>query len=772
MKKTMLAVILMMPVLLAGGTGMEAGKPSARENKRNLFYIQEGENRNFFLQDRGLNVHVLLSSGRKNRLLFCFPRGNSGVAFIFEPPRDEKLSLEFCGSPEARPGKESTGVAVKVRSGGNKVRISAVYMDSIRLIRRLDNPEALKEALGDKEEFAVNRGLPLRGAVEPAVEIIRTGGETGLLFDCTSLDGKHRYEAEVRLPEGCRASLEGPVATLQADGGARLQFEVRAGVEWPELTALPIEKIVTRETLDFPSRLSGSAEVSSFRQALRSLGFLAFREKMLAGSWQYLTYFGRDTLISIMLLQRCLRPSVYEDALESVLSRTSDAGDVAHEEDIGGQAILRRVRIYNGEIREGREEQARKILNELSESIYDYKMVDDDFILPVAAWRYCGEGAVLPEKQRVFWERKNSRGEANLVTLLRNFEFCLGKALVFARRPLPENLVRIGSSGVGDWRDSRNGLGGGVYPSSVNLYLVPTALASIEKFLKSSGFSSGELARIAEKKGFKEVAAALVDDSIIAAASEEWRKAGKFFRVKLDREDLRARLSAYFNGFDIPPGEKRTLLSLPLEGGVTVGDFLYGRAVPGLLRDGLEFPALSLDGGGSPVPVENSDFGFKLLMGEPSAEEVRTFLEILRLPYPLGLRSEAGIFVANPLLSGRPALWKALDRNAYHGTVVWSWQDAMIRLGLIRQYRKYSKLPEYGALADEIRECFKLLHRSCGNAAGLVHSELWTWRAEDAGLRPIPFGLEESAETESNPVQLWSTVYLALAMEEADLEGK
>jgi len=70
-----------------------------------------------------------------------------------------------------------------------------------------------------------------------------------------------------------------------------------------------------------------------------TLTFLAYREKLLAGSWRFQTYFGRDTLLSVRLLMPVLSATAIEDALASVLARLSPKGEVAHEEDIGERAV-------------------------------------------------------------------------------------------------------------------------------------------------------------------------------------------------------------------------------------------------------------------------------------------------------------------------------------------------------------------------------------------------------------------------------------------------
>lgn len=51
------------------------------------------------------------------------------------------------------------------------------------------------------------------------------------------------------------------------------------------------------------------------------VSFLTYQEKFLAGSWRFLTYFGRDTLISLNLFMDVLTPSATEAAIGSVLER-------------------------------------------------------------------------------------------------------------------------------------------------------------------------------------------------------------------------------------------------------------------------------------------------------------------------------------------------------------------------------------------------------------------------------------------------------------------
>lgn len=54
-------------------------------------------------------------------------------------------------------------------------------------------------------------------------------------------------------------------------------------------------------------------------------------------------------------------------------------------------------------------------------------------------------------------------------------------------------------------------------------------------------------------------------------------------------------------------------------------------------------------------------------------------------PFPVGLSSNVGLFVANPAYAGDAGFATGFSKTDYHGTVVWSWQLAMMGAGLARQ---------------------------------------------------------------------------------------
>ena len=108
--------------------------------------------------------------------------------------------------------------------------------------------------------------------------------------------------------------------------------------------------------------------------------------------------FGRDTLISALLLAPVLEPQAMESAIASVLFRLAPNGEVAHEEDIGEFAVLRNAR-------EGR--------GRMATPVYDYGMVDDDFLLaPLAARWLLSEGGRAQAARFLGGEARVANGTA------------------------------------------------------------------------------------------------------------------------------------------------------------------------------------------------------------------------------------------------------------------------------------------------------------------------------------------------------------------------
>jgi hypothetical protein len=127
-------------------------------------------------------------------------------------------------------------------------------------------------------------------------------------------------------------------------------------------------------------------------------------------------------------------------------------------------------------------------------------------------------------------------------------------------------------------------------------------------------------------------------------------------------------------------------------------------------------------------------------------------------PFPAGLLTPVGVVVANPVYA-TPAIHTQLSSSAYHGTVVWSWQQAVLAAGLQRQLRRAELPPSVKQL---LRSAQRQLWGAIRSAQTMRNSELWSWNFSAGHFHVAPFGANAADADESNAAQLWSTVYLAI----------
>jgi hypothetical protein len=123
--------------------------------------------------------------------------------------------------------------------------------------------------------------------------------------------------------------------------------------------------------------------------------------------------------------------------------------------------------------------------------------------------------------------------------------------------------------------------------------------------------------------------------------------------------------------------------------------------------------------------------------------------------------------VANPVFAD-DGMKARFTSHAYHGTVVWSWQQALFASGLARQLDRTDLPP---SVRESLLAAQQALWHAIGAARSVQSSELWSWSFAGGRYRITPFGSRETDADESNAAQLWSTVYLALKAPAATATG-
>ena len=656
-----------------------ASSAAAQAAPRQLaFEVRQGGILNDFLREGPVAAHLLLRGGPIPRIIIAFPAGNSGVGLWFARQHGN-AAWKLRGKPipaEARDakGRMLYGLTAEITLADARLDIHQAVLSSVRVLRDF-------QALGT---------LPPGIAVAPAVS------DHALTWSRERLDGAVSYRLTIGVLDG---RVSGGHILAGRDGAIDLRITGLTG----EAPLVPLDG---HDLLRDPSR----GELS----ARETLTFLAYREKLLAGSWRFDTYFGRDTLMSLRLLMPVLSPTAVEDGLDSVLERLSSEGEVAHEEDIGEQAVLDHMRA-NG--------------SRSAVPVYDYKMIDEDYLLaPVAAEWLLRPG--MRQRSAAFLaaavggplERRGTRGAA----LVKNLRYVVQSGVAFAKDPAVAHLIGLKpGETVGDWRDSGTGLGGGKYPYDVDAVLVPAALDAAAR-LARSGLLSPYLSA-ADRALFADA----------ARMAGVWReRAPPLFTVSLSHPVAANAVEIYADAQGVPSGP----------------------ALAALGSGALRYPALSLSASGEPVPVMHSDEGFLLLFAQPAPRDLDRIVTELIRPFPAGLMTGAGMVVANPVFC-TAALQRQLDRNAYHGTVVWSWQQALFAAGLARQLARHD-LP--AAVRADLVNAQRILWTAIEATRSMQNAELWSWSYAGSHYQLRPFGSSAADADESNAAQLWSTVYLAV----------
>jgi hypothetical protein len=643
------------------------------------FQIAEGRVLNAFYQQGPVAAHMLLSAGTQPRVLVAFPAGNSGVGVWFENSQS--------------PGRWTLGTV----SGMSRTDTTGRILHGIVADASFDASLVVRDAV--LSSVRVLRDYQINGAYPPEVRSSAKVTGNTVEWARSRLDGAAGYALSITVQNGeVRGGNSMPLTLSASRAGEALRLRITALTGETPLTPLGSGRL-----------LNASANDDS--RSRQALSFLSYQEKFLAGSWRFNTYFGRDTLMSLRLLLPALQPEALEGGLAAVLQRLAANGEVAHEEDIGEFSVLRHRKQGEG-------------VNDAP--IYDYNMIDDDFMLAPLAAAYLVEQSRGRVRAAAFLARRMPDGEAVGAALARNFAWVTQAARAFAQKPEPANLISLKPGlDFGQWRDSQDGLAGGRYPYDVNAVLVPAALTAITSFVRS-----GLLTPYVTPEQRTSLATA-------GEMTDVWlRQAPAFFRVRVSDADARRRITAYAADLGVSPAA--ALGSLP--GGELVVN------------------VIALDAQHQPIPVMHSDGGFALLLQDPPVAELEQLVAGMLRPFPAGLLTDAGLLVANPVFADGTRQ-RRLRRTAYHGTVTWSWQQALLAAGLERQIARRD-LPV--TTAKHLRAAREQLWSAIEKTRELRASELWTWRFADGRYQPAPFGQNSGDADESNAAQLWSTVYLAI----------
>jgi hypothetical protein len=635
----------------------------------------------------------------------------------------------------------------------------------------------------------------LRSRLKPRTTLSQHDTGWSLLVEHTSLDGRNHLTLELRGdPASTTASLSDDRVAVRARSGDRIELDVIVTTDADALHPLGRERLFNeafeeyygqqRERADSlrrvltAERASRDSWLNSFRRferQVRGLELLSSEEKLIASMPNYATYFGRDQMMSALMLEPISSVDLQELVIASVLRKLDPSGNVSHEEALGGQAIRENAAEFSALIQAWEEDRernpdaaaehltrAREMLGDLQAVRENYRMVDDDFQFPVLLDRYLSRPDVTAARKQRFLTDSTGMGLSRLDALVQNLAFVAELAHSYAERPAATNLVSFfhhDDEGwlPGSWRDSRAGYGNGRFAMDVNVVWVPRALEALGRIVgavDALGLSTTDaLARVPSNAAALETY--VRDPERLQAAITTWRGARRHFELRFDPEEIHRRVDQLLEALPVAEAEYwRRHLG---EGGAS--------------RHPLSFLALSLDAEGQPVAALSTDLGTALFLEDYSEAIVEgtdpaivlDMLDAFVRPYPVGLFVEGlGPVVVNDAYAG-PAVQRRFRDDLYHSPrVVWGREVNLLVLGLARQiaaaHDASGRLREDSepvrAYVGALRRALEITQEAVG-ASGLSHNELWSYGIDDGVLRPVRYGT-------SSDIQLWNVTDLAV----------
>ena len=530
------------------------------------------------------------------------------------------------------------------------------------------------------------------------------------------------------IPENGGTPIKVSNRTLILDSGT---YQFTATFDYPQLTQLSASEVLNEQSQDL---------IAQQPDQTTSLSFLSYSDKLLAGAWRFLTYFGRDSMISLLLMQPVLsegQGGAIEAVIGAVLERINKTdGTICHEETIGDYATYQNMLLNISST-------APSCSYIMIDSNYYLAPVMDNYFLKTETGRGRREAFFAQKATLNFGDQGNSYEDLARV----NAEKIMRTSAPFAAPggQIKANLIHLEQDQiVGEWRDSTYGIGGGRIPYDVNTALVPAALRAIAA-LSSAGF-------FPEHSNWSRTAVEF---------AQVWEdKTLDFFQVTVPEAESKSLVTNYAStsGYGFPSN----------------ADSIDSDTV---------YHGLSLNGNDNQplVKVMNTDDCFRhFLLNTTNQKQLTSFINQtsnnIRAPFPAGLSTPVGMLVANPAYGGSPVYAMNWTNNAYHGTVVWSWPMAMMAAGLQRQLDRCRRAtpPDFcsdSAVHGNALAAYNHLWDLIEANKPSLSTEVWSWQYRDGafdfielGALPPPPGL---SPTESDIRQLWSLTFLAVIRDES-----
>lgn len=222
------------------------------------------------------------------RLLVAWPAGNSGVVAFFAPQNgvNGSLGIELVNGTSDQPlspvyepsnstsgsGDPRVGISTLIRFNASAV-LTVPILGSVRTIRDfVEGPSLLVPEIQNATTLQLDGGVAV-------YDRLWLSNETTTIMSFSSTEGN-----------GGGLSIVNGSLHLQAG-----TYEFEASFDYPQLTQLSAMEVLNEESQGL---------IAQNPDQTKSLSFLSTSEKLLAGAWRFLTYFGRISLSDTFVIGR------------------------------------------------------------------------------------------------------------------------------------------------------------------------------------------------------------------------------------------------------------------------------------------------------------------------------------------------------------------------------------------------------------------------------------------------------------------------------------
>lgn len=281
---------------------------------------------NYFYSDCNVDAQVIVTSPLPDsnlsiigpRLIVAWPAGNSGIAAFFLPQNGPNgtLAIELVNSTIGTPlsvyeqrsdnsnGSDYPSVGVQgVLSFNSSAVLAVPILGSVRTIRDFtEGPSLLRPIIQDAINFSQYN-------------------DTGVVLSRLWLDNETTSTLTMVPWQNANAFINLDSKGGNVSFGAGF-YHFEAFFNYPQLQQLTPEDVLNNDS---------QILIQQQPSQTTSLSFLSYSEKLLAGAWRFLTYFGRDSMISALLLEPVLssgNASAMEAVIGAVLERINRTGKV------------------------------------------------------------------------------------------------------------------------------------------------------------------------------------------------------------------------------------------------------------------------------------------------------------------------------------------------------------------------------------------------------------------------------------------------------------